>query len=169
MKDLICPARAVLPLAAREGTGATCAPLLDGTPTAADRSDLAECRALARDQLRFDRETIAAVLGAGDGAMFGAVDDDPGAAGPATATGSPVDRAAPKPITLERRTTEMHAFLKHRRHRFDALHALLTGASRPSRNGVPPNLRRDLGLPETLDTRRPPLFDPTPGAARRRD
>ena len=63
----------------------------------------------------------------------------------------------------------MPAFLKHRRHRFDALHALLTGATGSPRNGVPPNLRRDVGLPETLDTRMPPLFDPTPGAARRRD
>ena len=63
----------------------------------------------------------------------------------------------------------MPSFLKHRRHRFDALHALLTGATRAPRNGVPPNLRRDVGLPETLDTGVPQLFDPTMGAARRRD
>lgn len=62
----------------------------------------------------------------------------------------------------------MPSFLKHRRHRFDALHALLTGVNRPSGKGVPPNLRRDVGLPETLDTRVPKLFDATPGAARRR-
>lgn len=54
----------------------------------------------------------------------------------------------------------MASFLKHRRHRFDALHALLTGLASPSRKGVPSSLRRDVGLPETLDTRAPHLLDP---------
>ena len=66
------------------------------------------------------------------------------------------------------RMMDMPPFLKHRRSRFEALHALLTGATRPSSKTVPPNLRRDVGLPETLDVRAPQLFDPTPGAARRR-
>jgi len=63
----------------------------------------------------------------------------------------------------------MPSFLKHRRHRFDALHALLTGVTHPGRKGVPPSLRRDVGLPETLDTRAPQLFDPALGAPRCRN
>lgn len=62
----------------------------------------------------------------------------------------------------------MPSLFKHRRHRFDALHALLTGAVRPSGHAVPPNLRRDVGLPDSLDPRVPPLLDPAFGPLNRR-
>jgi len=83
MKHILFPVLATLPgLAACDGTGATYAPILDGTPSAAFRSDLADCQSLARNQRQFDQETVAAaVLGAGVGAVLGKVDDDGDAAG----------------------------------------------------------------------------------------
>jgi hypothetical protein len=63
----------------------------------------------------------------------------------------------------------MNALLKYRRTRFAALHALLTGSARAGRDGVPPVLRRDVGLPETLETRPQKYFDPVLGLARRHD
>ncbi|MEC3863164.1 glycine zipper family protein [Mesobacterium sp. TK19101] len=73
-------------LAACADTGANYTPILDGAPTAAYQADLAECRALARDQRQFDQETAgAAVLGAGAGALLGAADDDGTALGGAVA------------------------------------------------------------------------------------
>jgi len=89
MKHMIIPALPALALlAACEGSGASYAPILDGEPTAAYRTDLAECQALARNQRQFDQETVAAaVLGAGVGAVLGSVDEDAGAAGGAIAGG----------------------------------------------------------------------------------
>lgn len=87
MKHIFLPALAALPmLAGCEGTGASYTPILDGAPSAAFSSDLAECQALARNQRQFDQETMAAaVLGAGVGAVLGTVDDDADAAGGAIA------------------------------------------------------------------------------------
>jgi hypothetical protein len=62
----------------------------------------------------------------------------------------------------------MTSSLKHRRHRFDALHTLLTGLTRPAHPDVPPSLRRDVGLPESRDPQVPWLLDPTWGASRHR-
>ncbi|WP_417812574.1 hypothetical protein [Thalassospira alkalitolerans] len=57
-------------------SGANYQPILDGVPTAAYKTDLAECQALARNQKQFDQETMgAAVLGAGAGAALGEVDN----------------------------------------------------------------------------------------------
>lgn len=73
-------------LAACADSGANYRPILDGPATAAFESDLAACRALARDQRQLDQETMgAAVLGAGAGALLGAADDDADAAGGAIA------------------------------------------------------------------------------------
>ena len=67
-------------------SGANYTPILDGAPTAGYASDLADCRALARNQRQFDQETAgAAVLGAGAGALLGAADEDGDAAGGAIA------------------------------------------------------------------------------------
>ena len=63
----------------------------------------------------------------------------------------------------------MPTFLKSRRHRFDALHTLLTGGTAAARSSVPANLRRDVGLPETPETGALPLFDIAHAAIRRRD
>lgn len=63
----------------------------------------------------------------------------------------------------------MSTLLKYRRHRFHALHALLTGVTQPPRKDVPQSLRRDVGLPDTLDTRAPRLFHPALGAPGHRD
>ena len=62
----------------------------------------------------------------------------------------------------------MTKLLKYRRTRFAALHALLTGSAWPGRDGVPPVLRRDVGLPETLETRPQIHGDPLLGLARPR-
>lgn len=60
--------------------------ILDGTPTAAFKSDLSACQTLARAQRQFDQETAgAAVLGAGAGAVLGALDDEADALGGAIA------------------------------------------------------------------------------------
>jgi hypothetical protein len=73
------------------GSGADYTSILDGPATVAFQSNLSEsylssCRALARDQRQFYRETAgAAVLGAGAGALPGAADDDADAAGGAIA------------------------------------------------------------------------------------
>ena len=45
---------------------------------------------------------------------------------------------------------------------------LLTGSAWPGRDGVPPVLRRDVGLPETLETRPQIHGDPLLGLARPR-
>ncbi|MCB1348730.1 MAG: hypothetical protein KDK11_08860 [Maritimibacter sp.] len=63
----------------------------------------------------------------------------------------------------------MHKLVRYRRHRFAALHALLTGSTRPGHDTVPPVLRRDVGLPEVPETRPGPPFDPMLGLARPRD
>jgi len=63
----------------------------------------------------------------------------------------------------------MNTLVRYRRHRFAALHALLTGVARPGRDTVPPVLRRDVGLPEVPETRPIPAFDPVLGLARPRD
>lgn len=75
-------------LAACADSGANYAPILDGAPTASYESDLAACRAIARNQKHFDQETAAAaVLGAGAGALLGAADEEADAAGGAVAGG----------------------------------------------------------------------------------
>lgn len=43
--------------------GANYTPILDGPPTAAFRSDLSDCQALARDQRQFNQETAGALVG----------------------------------------------------------------------------------------------------------
>lgn len=62
----------------------------------------------------------------------------------------------------------MTTLFKYRRTRFAALHALLTGSGRTARDGVPPVLRRDVGLPETPETRPQTYADPLLGLARPR-
>lgn len=77
---------ACLTVAACADSGANYQPILDGTPTAAYRSDLAACQSLARDQNQFDQETIgAAVVGGGAGAVLGELDDGGDALGGAVA------------------------------------------------------------------------------------
>lgn len=72
----------LLTAAACADSGANYRPILDGMPTAAFRSDLAECQSLARNQNQFDEETLGAtVLGAGAGAVLSQVDDDGNALG----------------------------------------------------------------------------------------
>lgn len=56
--------------------------------------------------------------------------------------------------------------LKHRRHRFDALHALLTGSFR---RPVPRNLRHDLGLPAAPERAAGLLAGPFGLSGHRRD
>ncbi len=63
-------------LAACADSGADYQPILDGTPTPTYQADLDDCQALARNQTRFDEDTIAAtVLGAGMGAALAGADD----------------------------------------------------------------------------------------------
>lgn len=58
-------------------SGANYQPILDGAPTAAYQADLAECRALARNQPKFKQEAIGgAALGAGIGAALGQAESD---------------------------------------------------------------------------------------------
>lgn len=66
MKTQLAFATAGLVLvAACADSGANYQPILDGTPTAAYRADLAACQTLARNQRQFDQDTMAAtVLGA---------------------------------------------------------------------------------------------------------
>ena len=86
---------ALLPLvllAACADGGSNYSPILDGPAGPAYAGDLAECRALARNQKQFDQETLgAALLGAGVGALLGLADDDSsdleGAAGGAVVGG----------------------------------------------------------------------------------
>ncbi|MEN8833104.1 MAG: glycine zipper family protein [Pacificibacter sp.] len=62
-------------LTACADSGANYQPILDGTPTASYKADVAECQALARNQKQFDQETMGAVaLGAGIGAVLGEAD-----------------------------------------------------------------------------------------------
>ena len=76
----------VASVAACADSGANYTPILDGPQTAAFRSDLASCQALARNQRQFDQETIGAtVLGAGAGAALGDLDDEGDALGGAIA------------------------------------------------------------------------------------
>ncbi len=76
MKAQLALATAGLVLvAACADSGANYQPILDGTPTAAYRADLAACQTLARNQSQFDQDTMAAtVLGAGVGAALGEAD-----------------------------------------------------------------------------------------------
>jgi hypothetical protein len=73
-------------MAACADSGANYTPILDGQPTAAFQSDLADCQALSRNQKQLDQETMgAAALGAGAGALLGAADPDGDALGGAIA------------------------------------------------------------------------------------
>jgi uncharacterized protein YcfJ len=84
-KILACCALTLM-LCACADSGANYTPILDGTPTAAFRTDLSSCRALARNQRQFDQETAgAAILGAGAGALLAAADDSGDAIGGAVA------------------------------------------------------------------------------------
>lgn len=59
-------------LAACADQGAGYRPILDGVATAGFETDLAACQSLARNQIQFDQETMAAAgLGAGVGAVLG--------------------------------------------------------------------------------------------------
>ena len=62
-------------VAACADSGANYRPILDGAPTPAYQTDLADCQALARNQKQFDQDTMGAiVLGAGVGAALGEAD-----------------------------------------------------------------------------------------------
>lgn len=64
-------------LSACADMGADYTPIIDGAPSAGFDADLAACQTLARDQKQLDQETMAAMtLGAGAGAVLGALDDD---------------------------------------------------------------------------------------------
>lgn len=66
--------------------GTDVSPVLDGAPNAQFQSDLAECRAIARNQSQLDHETMAAaVIGAGIGGILGEADDEGDALGGALA------------------------------------------------------------------------------------
>jgi len=68
---------ALILLGACGDSGANHTPILDGPAKMSFQSDLSACRALARSQRQFDRETLgAAALGAGLGAALGAADDE---------------------------------------------------------------------------------------------
>jgi hypothetical protein len=98
-------------------SGANYTPILDGPPTAAFRSDLSACQALARDQRQFDQETAGAVfLGAGAGALLGAADDDADAAGGAIA-GALAGGVASAVNASERREAIVVECLRGRGHR----------------------------------------------------
>lgn len=72
---LLLPALIALGACANLGTNEQL--VVDGPRSAAFDSDLAQCRALVRDQGQLEAETgAAAVLGAGVGALAGLVDDD---------------------------------------------------------------------------------------------
>ncbi len=106
-----------LGLGACSDSGADYTPVLDGPPTAGFQSDLAACQALARDQRQFNRETAAAtVLGAGAGALLGAVDDDADALGGAIAGGL-AGSLAGAVNTSERRKAIVVECLRGRGHR----------------------------------------------------
>ena len=83
---LIAPLALATLLGACAEMGTDVTPVLDGAPTAQYQRDLAECRALARDQSQLQQETMAAaVIGAGIGGVLGEVDDDGEALGGAIA------------------------------------------------------------------------------------
>lgn len=104
-------------LTACAGSGADYAPILDGPPTASYRDDLADCRALARNQRQFDQETAgAAVLGAGAGALLGAASDDADAMGGAIA-GALAGGVASAVDVSERREAIVVECLRGRGHR----------------------------------------------------
>jgi uncharacterized protein YcfJ len=66
--------------------GTDVSPVLDGAPDPQFQSDLAECRAIARNQSQLDQETVAAaVIGAGIGGILGEADDEGDALGGALA------------------------------------------------------------------------------------
>ncbi|MBT0958985.1 glycine zipper family protein [Alphaproteobacteria bacterium KMM 3653] len=70
----LCTAALAL-MAACADSGANYQPILDGTPTAAYRSDLAACQRLARNQNQFDEDTMTSTaIGAGLGAALGEAD-----------------------------------------------------------------------------------------------
>ncbi len=106
----------LLTVAACADSGANYQPILDGTPTAAYRADLATCQSLARNQNQFDQEALkATVTGAGVGAAIGELDDDNalgGAVAGALAVGS-----ARAVNAGERREAIVVACLRGRGHR----------------------------------------------------
>lgn len=108
---------ACLTVAACADSGANYTPILDGAPTAAYRSDLAACQALARNQNQFDQETLGAtVLGAGAGAVLGEVDQDGDALGGAV-VGALAGGAAGAVNASERREAIVVECLRGRGHR----------------------------------------------------
>ncbi len=103
--------------AACADSGANYTPILDGAPTAAYETDLAECQALARNQRQLDQETWgAAVLGAGAGALLGEMDDDGDAVGGAVA-GALAGGVASAVDVSERRQSTVIQCLRGRGHR----------------------------------------------------
>ena len=117
MKPLYLSFLLPVALAACADSGANYVPILDGTPSAAYQSDLADCQALARNQRHFDQETAgAAVLGAGAGALLGAADDEGDAAGGAIA-GALAGGVAGAVNASERREAIVVECLRGRGHR----------------------------------------------------
>lgn len=107
---------AVLAIAACADSGANYRPILDGQPSAAFQSDLADCQALARNQKQFDRETAgAAALGAGTGAVLGEIDDGGDALGGAI-VGALVGGAAGAANASEQRKAIVIECLRGRGH-----------------------------------------------------
>lgn len=108
---------AVTLMSACADTGAQVTPILDGPPSASYDADLAECRALARNQRQFDQETLgAAALGAGAGAVLGHWDDDGDALGGAVA-GALAGGVASAVDVSERRAAIVLTCLRGRGHR----------------------------------------------------
>lgn len=108
---------ACLIVAACADSGANYQPILDGTPTAAYRTDLAACQSLARNQNQFDQETLGATLmGAGAGAALGELDDDGDALGGAVA-GALAGGVAGAVNASERREAIVLECLRGRGHR----------------------------------------------------
>lgn len=108
---------ACLTVAACADSGANYQPILDGTPTAAYRTDLAACQSLARNQNQFDQETLGATLmGAGAGAALGELDDDGDALGGAVA-GALAGGVAGAVNASERREAIVLECLRGRGHR----------------------------------------------------
>lgn len=76
----------VVAIAACSNSGANYQPILDGPKDAAYQSDLASCRALAKNQTQLNRQTMGkAAIGAGIGAALGSADEEGDATGGAIA------------------------------------------------------------------------------------
>lgn len=107
----------VLAVTACADSGANYQPVLDGPQTSAYQADLAECRALARNQKQLTQETLGAtVLGAGAGALLGAADDEGDALGGAV-VGALAGGAASAVNVSERRESIVVECLRGRGHR----------------------------------------------------